>query len=80
MGTGREWEEMSTVESWRSPDVLGHKFRGHISDEDLSMDPREVVERVKEKLIASIVERLMKKLGPKLDQAIETAWRDTDGD
>lgn len=67
---------MSQVESWRDERIQGHGFCGHISDHDLALDPREVVARVKTELIASIVSRMMEKLGPKMDEAIERAWRD----
>jgi len=67
---------MSQVESWRNERIQGHEFRGHISDHELALDPREVVARIKTELVASIVARLMEKLGPKMDEAIERAWRD----
>ncbi len=66
----------SYVESWRDPQVLGHRFRGLIDDRDLSMDPREVIERVKSELVSSIVSQIMNELGPAIDEAITSAWSD----
>lgn len=64
----------SHVESWHDQAIRGHQFRGVIDDRDLSMHPREVVERVKCELVSSIVNRIMQELGPRIDQAILEAW------
>lgn len=68
--------EASHVESWKDERIRGHQFRGVIDDRDLSMQPREVIERVKCELVSSIVNRLMQELGPRIDEAIIRAWRD----
>jgi hypothetical protein len=64
----------SHVESWKDERIRGHQFRGVIDDCDLSMQLREVVERVKCELVSSIVNRIMQELGPRIDQAIIRAW------
>jgi hypothetical protein len=64
----------SHVESWKDERIRGHQFRGVIDDLDLSMQPREVVERVKCELVSSIVNRIMQELGPRIDEAIIRAW------
>jgi hypothetical protein len=65
----------SHVESWKDARVRGHQFRGVIDDRDLSMQPMEVVERVKCELVSSIVNRIMQELGPRIDEAIIHAWK-----
>jgi hypothetical protein len=64
----------SHVESWKDSEIGGHHFQGFIDGRDLTMQPREVVERVKHELILSIVNRIMTEIGPRLDEAIVRAW------
>ena len=40
----------SHVESWKDERIHGHQFRGVIDDSDLSLQPQEVIERVKREL------------------------------
>ena len=65
----------SHVESWKDERIRGHHFRGVIDDRDLSMQPGEVIERVKCELVASIVHRIMDEIGPRIDDAIMIAWQ-----
>jgi hypothetical protein len=66
----------SFVETWEDPDNRCHHVKGRISKRDLSMNASEVIAGVKGSIIDAIVERIMTDLGPRIDRAINEAWRD----
>lgn len=65
---------MSSVQSWENKAIAGHEFRGILSNRDLSFHPAQAVAAVKAQLIEQIVGRIMEKLGPSIDEAIESAF------
>lgn len=61
---------MSKFECWHDRMNAGFRVEGRISDKDLMFSPREAVEAAKRAIIAAIVDRMMEKLSPHLDEAL----------
>lgn len=65
----------SHVESWLDERNRMHQFQGAISCKDLAMDAGEVIARVRNQLVESIVNRMMEEIGPRIDEAIRQSWQ-----
>lgn len=65
---------MSRIEIRQNRDCARFEISGHITERDLCFDPSEAVLAAKRQLIGAIVDRLMERLGPRLDKAIEEAF------
>jgi hypothetical protein len=51
-------------------------IRGSIRFEDIALNPVDAARRVQEELVRSVVERIMEKLGPKIDEAIYNTFKE----
>ncbi len=66
---------MAHVESWKDEANRSHVFSGRIFDHELSLQPGEVIARVKDRIVFLIADQVMQELGPLIETAVRDALK-----
>lgn len=74
---------MSEIKTQYDPETRGYKISGRISDEDLFLDPYEIVREVRNNVIQTLIDemtaKLRERLESELDKALDTMFQEKRG-